>query len=53
LDEDMAATFHAFIDRVWSGATIIDINELIEKNAERLRVQALNKLVKAQLSKTS
>jgi len=53
LDEDMAATFHAFIDRVWSGATIIDINELVEKNAERLRVQALNKLVKAQHSKTS
>jgi hypothetical protein len=49
----MAATFHEFIDRVWSGATIIDINELIERNAERLRVQALNKLVKAQLSKTS
>ncbi len=48
LDEVMAATFHAFIDRVWSGAEIIDVNRLIEKNAERLRVQALNKLEKAQ-----
>jgi phosphatidylserine/phosphatidylglycerophosphate/cardiolipin synthase-like enzyme len=53
LDEVMAATFHAFIDRVWSGAEIIDINKLIEKNAERLRVQALNKLEKARHSKTS
>ena len=48
LDEVTAATFHAFIDRVWSSAEIIDINKLIEKNAERLRVQALNKLEKAQ-----
>jgi phosphatidylserine/phosphatidylglycerophosphate/cardiolipin synthase-like enzyme len=53
LDEVTAATFHAFIDRVWSGAEIIDINKLIEKNAERLRVQALNKLEKAQNSKTA
>jgi phosphatidylserine/phosphatidylglycerophosphate/cardiolipin synthase-like enzyme len=53
LNEVMAATFHAFIDRVWSGAEIIDINKLIEKNAERLRVQALNKLEKARHSKTS
>ncbi len=53
LDEVVGVTFHEFIDQVWSGAEIIDINKLIEKNAERLRVQALNKLDKAQNIKTS
>jgi hypothetical protein len=53
LDDVTVATFHTFIDRVWSAAEIIDKNKLIERNAERLRIQALNKLEKAQNSRTA
>ena len=52
LDDVTAATFHSFIDQVWSAAGVIDRNQLLEKNAERLRIQSLRAIEKAQNSRT-
>ncbi len=41
LDEVMAATFHAFIDRVWSGAEIIDVNKIVSYTPLTLPTQRI------------
>jgi phosphatidylserine/phosphatidylglycerophosphate/cardiolipin synthase-like enzyme len=48
MDEGTAATFHTFMDQVWSAAEIIDKNQLLDRNTERIRLQSVRTLEKAQ-----